>query len=64
VDARHRGRDRDASGPDAELDDRPAGRERLVDVERDVLDDARAPRVVEAGDGVVLAQGFLATQTI
>ena len=38
--------------------------ERLVDVERDVLDDARAPRVVEARDRVVGAQaGLRATQT-
>ena len=41
-----------------------AGRERLVDVERDVLDDARAPRVVEPRDRVVGAHGFRATQTI
>jgi hypothetical protein len=54
-------RDRDPAGSDREFDDLAAGRERLVDVEGDVLDDARAPRVVELGDGVVDAQGFLAT---
>src|SRR5215207_829965 len=36
---------------------RPARRERLLDVEVDVLRDARAPRVVEARDGVVGARG-------
>src|SRR6266536_4462654 len=52
VDADHlhtgrRGGDRDPSRADAELDDRASRGERLLDVERDVLDDARAPRVVE-----------------
>ena len=39
--------------PQAELDDRAAGRARLLDVELDVLGDARAPRVVEPRDRVV-----------
>jgi hypothetical protein len=56
-----RDRDRDPAGSDRELDDFAAGRERLVDVEGNVLDDARAPRVVELRDGVVDAQGLRAT---
>ena len=39
--------------PTAELDDRAARAPRLLDVERDVLDDAAPPRVVELGDRVV-----------
>ena len=64
VHPRARGRDRDPAGADAELDDLAARLERLLDVERDVLDDARAPRVVEPRDPIVDAQGFRATQTI
>jgi hypothetical protein len=56
-----RDRNRDSPRPDRELHDLAAGRERLVDVERDVFDDARAPRVIELGDGVVDAQGLRAT---
>ena len=52
-DAGRRDRDRDPPGADAELEDRPAGAHRLLDVERDVLDDGPRPRVVEAGDLVV-----------
>ena len=53
-DARRGDRNRDAAGADAELDDRPApGRTCLLDVEGHVLDDAPAPRVVEARDRVV-----------
>ena len=52
-----RRRDGDPPGADAELDDGPARRERLLDVEGDVLDDARAPGVVEPGDRVVGAHG-------
>jgi hypothetical protein len=48
-------RDRDPPGADAELDDRPAGLVREVDVELDVLADAPAPGVVERGDRVVRA---------
>ena len=40
---------------DAEFDHGPAVCDRLVDVEADVLGDAPAPRVVEAGDRVVRA---------
>ncbi len=61
VRARQRGRDRDPPGADAELDDFAPGRQRLVDVEGDVLDDARAPRVVEPRDRVVGAQGLRVT---
>jgi hypothetical protein len=61
VSARERSRDRDASGADAELDDLTARRKRFLDVEGDVLDDARAPRIVELGDGVVDAQGLRVT---
>src|SRR5262249_10098029 len=43
----------DASGPDRELDHRPARAPRLLHVELDVLDHARGPRVVEVGDLVV-----------
>ena len=44
----------DAARADAELDDGPRRRARgLLDVERHVLDDAAAPRVVEPRDGVV-----------
>jgi hypothetical protein len=56
--------DRDPARANAELHHLAARRQRLVDVEGDVLDDARAPRVVEPRDGVVDAQGFRATQTI
>ena len=52
-DAGARDRDRDPPRPDAELDDRPARGERLLDVELDVLGDAPAPRVVEPRDRVV-----------
>ena len=48
-------RNRDPTGADAELDDRTARRDRFLDVERDVLDDAPAPRVVQARDPVVRA---------
>ena len=41
------------AGPDRELDHRAAGRERLLDVEADVLRDRAAPRVVERRDRVV-----------
>ena len=37
----------DPPGPDGQLDDRPVALLRLVDVERDVLDDRGAPRVVD-----------------
>ncbi len=37
----------------------PPGCERFLDVERDVLDDARAPRVVEPRDRVVVAHAGL-----
>ena len=52
VDADHlhaggRRRDRDPPGADAELDDRPAGLARELDVEVDVLDHAPGPRVVQ-----------------
>src|SRR5207247_607280 len=50
------GRHRDPPGPDPELDDRPAGPLCLAHVERDVLGDADAPRVVDAGDRVVRAR--------
>ena len=58
VDADHvhpgrRGGDRDPSRADAELDDRAGRGDRLVDIERDVLDHTRAPRVVQASDRVV-----------
>ena len=58
-------RHRDASGADRELDDRPARRERAVDVEADVLGHRPAPGVVEARDPVVEghADGLRATQT-
>ena len=68
-DLEHRGRGVDADHLDAglrdredppgaagELDHRPAGRTRLLDVEADVLRDARAPRVVEPRDRVVRAR--------
>jgi hypothetical protein len=58
VHAGRRRRDRDAPRPDAELDDRAARGERLLDVEGDVLDDARAPRVVEPCNPVVCAHGI------
>jgi hypothetical protein len=62
VDAGGGGRDRDAARADAELDDGATRGERLVDIEADVLDDAAAPRVVQARDRVVGAYaGFLAT---
>ena len=49
------GRDRhgDAAGADAELHDRPSGAARLLEVEPDILDHARAPRVVQLGNRVV-----------
>jgi hypothetical protein len=56
-----RDRNRDSPCSDRELHDLATGRERLVDVEGDVFDDARAPRVVELCDGVVDAQGLRAT---
>jgi hypothetical protein len=59
--AGERGRNCDPAGADRELDDLAARCERLVDVEGDVLDDARAPRVVEPCDGVVDAQGLRVT---
>ena len=49
--------------PHAELDDRAAGRARLLDVELDVLGDARAPRVVDPRDRVVVTTGLRTTQT-
>jgi len=52
-DAGRRDRDGDAPGADGELDHRPSGRERLLDVEVDVLGHRAAPRVVDAGDPVV-----------
>ena len=52
------GRNRDAAGAHSELDHRSTGRERLVDIEGDVLDDAGAPRVVEPRDRVVRAHGI------
>ena len=58
ADAVARDRDRDPPGADAELDDRPAAPPRLLEVERHVLGDAPAPRVVEPGDRVVNAQAF------
>jgi hypothetical protein len=54
-------RNRNAARADTELHQFAAGTEHLVDVERDVLDDARAPRVVEPRDGVVDAQGLRVT---
>src|SRR5829696_8529380 len=65
VDADHTGavgRDRngDPSGADAELHDRTAGPPRFLQVERDVLHDAPAPRVVELGDRVVVAHARFA----
>src|SRR5262249_10921705 len=59
--ARERGRNGDPTGADAELHDLATRRERLVDVERDVLDDACTPRVVERRDGVVDVQGLRVT---
>ena len=58
-------RDGDAAGPDRELDHGAARRERLVDVEADVLGDRAAPRVVEGRDLVVEPHhaGLRATQT-
>ncbi len=58
VDADHgpprlRDRNRDPARSDRELDDRPLAALRLLDVERDVLDDRGAPRVVDPCDGVV-----------
>src|SRR5207247_9320544 len=40
-------------GADPELHDRTAGRDRLLHVEADVLDNAPAPRVVDGGDRIV-----------
>src|SRR5581483_5138408 len=51
--ARQRDGDRDPAGPDAELEHRPAGAPRLLDVEVDVLDDAHRPGVVEPCDPIV-----------
>ena len=48
-----RDRHGDPTRADGELDDRAAAALRLVDVERDVLDDGRAPRVVDPRDRVV-----------
>ena len=59
TDARGRDRHRDPAGADTELDDRAARRERLLDVELDVLDDAPTPRVVQLGDRVVLRHGAM-----
>ncbi len=61
VDADHRdprlgGRNGDAAGADAELDDGAAGLGRLADVEGDVLRHLAAPVVVDLGDRVVDAQ--------
>ena len=53
ADARRGDRHRDPPGADAELEHRPAGANRLLDVERHVLDHAPRPRVVDAGDLVV-----------
>ena len=47
----------DPAGAARELHHRPAGRRRLLDVELDVLDDARRPRVVDPGDRVIRACG-------
>ena len=52
-----RDRHGDASRADGELDDRAVAALRLLDVERDVLDDRGAPRVVDPGDGVVERHG-------
>ena len=52
-DAGYGDRHGDPAGPDAELDDGAARLGREADVERDVLDDAATPRVVQAGDCVV-----------
>jgi len=51
-------RDRDGNAPraDAELEDRPARAARLLHVKGNVLDDARAPRVVQLGNRVVRAR--------
>ena len=57
-DARGGGRHRDPSRADAKLDDRPARAHRLLDVERDVLDDRARPRVVKARDCVVRGHGY------
>ena len=46
-------RNRDPARADGELDDGTVAAERLLDVERDVLDDRGAPRVVDPGDRVV-----------
>ena len=53
ADAGLRDRDGDPAGAARELDDGAAGGDRLLDVELDVLGDARAPRVVEPRDRVV-----------
>ncbi len=54
----------DPSRPDGELDDRTTGRERVVDVELDVLGDRATPRVVERRDRVVERHaGLRATHT-
>ena len=53
VDPVRRDRHGDAAGADAELEHRPAGGERLLEIELHVLDDAPHPRVVEPGDRVV-----------
>ena len=66
VDADHlrageRGGNGDPPGSHGQLHHLAARGQRLVDVERDILDDTRTPRVVEPRDGVVDAQGFRAT---
>ena len=63
--ARFRDRDCDPPRADGELDHRPAGRERLLDVEADVLRHRAAPGVVEPRDPVVERHvlGLRATQT-
>ena len=65
IDADHadpssRDRHGDPPGPDPELDDRPRrDPPRLGDVERNVFRDAKAPRVVQARDGVVGAHAVM-----
>src|SRR5438105_1504241 len=64
VDADHvktvrRDRDRDPPGADTELDDRAGGATRLGQIERHVLGDRRAPRIVETGDRVVGARRWI-----
>ena len=67
IDADHldplgRDRDGDPARADAELDHRAARFPRALQVERDVLDDAHRPGVVEPGDAVVGGHGRYAAR--